>query len=775
DEELAWINSCLHIDVPSGITSIDAPGFFEASENTRNVATYFGVGSEGEKSRQMCTDSTTDPDAVPGLFSGYYQDYSSSSPYEEEIRGNDRVLSISLNTVKSLPDYCFDSCERLEQVTLGQDLAEMGTAPFRGCDSIDVVNGNGLFTEENKILYTTLPDGSYSVKECLPSRTGTIDSDIDSKIKDVSEIEDGAFQDCDNINWVDLSDASNLKVIPKDAFKGCDALQHVELPVSVNKINEGAFEKTPITVVIPGKEVEIATDAFEHDGKNTIYTTPDSAARRYAEYYGLSYKEIDETYTVYFVQYPFDIDSGDGVLKKFENVVANTNLSTEADQIAATVSGFERWSTNRYSNVDGNLIVQAILATDDLKVVFKDREDPNWEKVIYVSPGSSIYPPVPPTHSGKVFSEWLPNPIDFDFDNVTTDATIIAIYLPANATPAPDNGGGNGGGGGGGGTEPAATATPTPTPKGSGSSSSSSSDSGSNSGDNTKKYTVTVSGGSGTGTYAAGAIVPINAYDMGSGQTFDKWTTSTAGVGFANASSPSTYFVMPANNVAVTATYKAGGSGSAATSGSGGSGGSGSRSSTTANPSGQTTVDITKSGISNRNVAGATVTGSTDNFIVKITDDQHAADMALQALQNAFGDITRVKYLPMDISLYDSTGRTKITDTQGLAVGITMPLPDELAQYAGNNKIASVEGGTLDNLNSRFTTVDGVPCISFTATHFSPYVIYVDTANLTETTIDYTPKTGDPIHPKWFLSIGLAAVAVVLFFKRDKRIKPTTA
>lgn len=60
--------------------------------------------------------------------------------------------------------------------------------------------------------------------------------------------------------------------------------------------------------------------------------------------------------------------------------------------------------------------------------------------------------------------------------------------------------------------------------------------------------------------------------------------------------------------------------------------------------------------------------------------------------------------------------------------------------------------------------------MNFTATHFSPYVIYVDTANLTEATIDATPKTGDPIHPKWFLSLGMACVALILFFKRDRAV-----
>ena len=49
-------------------------------------------------------------------------------------------------------------------------------------------------------------------------------------------------------------------------------------------------------------------------------------------------------------------------------------------------------------------------------------------------------------------------------------------------------------------------------------------------------------------------------------------------------------------------------------------------------------------------------------------------------------------------------------------------------------------------------------------------MIYVDTNNLTAGTItDSTPKTGDAIHPKWFLSLGLACLSMVFFMKKDKK------
>ena len=36
-------------------------------------------------------------------------------------------------------------------------------------------------------------------------------------------------------------------------------------------------------------------------------------------------------------------------------------------------------------------------------------------------------------------------------------------------------------------------------------------------------------------------------------------------------------------------------------------------------------------------------------------------------------------------------------------------------------------------------------------------------------TIDATPVTGDPIHPKWFLSIGLALMSVIMFFAKGSK------
>ena len=158
--------------------------------------------------------------------------------------------------------------------------------------------------------------------------------------------------------------------------------------------------------------------------------------------------------------------------------------------------------------------------------------------------------------------------------------------------------------------------------------------------------------------------------------------------------------------------------------------------------------------------------------MIKISDSDEAKDAVEKALLASYGSLDDLKYFAMDISLYDSTGTTKIADTTGITVTVTMPIPDALAGYAGNNKAGAVNNGVFEKLGSRLLTIDNVPCISFNATHFSPYAIYVETNNLTQAQIsDATPKTGDPIHPKCFLAMGLALLSILLFFAKGSKNK----
>ena len=121
------------------------------------------------------------------------------------------------------------------------------------------------------------------------------------------------------------------------------------------------------------------------------------------------------------------------------------------------------------------------------------------------------------------------------------------------------------------------------------------------------------------------------------------------------------------------------------------------------------------------------------------------------------------------------SGGGQNTDTSGLSVSITLPLPTELIPYGGSNRVISATDGVYERLGARFSTIDGVPVVTFSPPHFSPYGIYADLNNLDGGTIDATPKTGDPIHTKWFLVVGLVSVSLILFLKKERKPQLNTA
>ena len=789
------INATKKITVPDTVTSIDVKGFL--TNNASNAAAYLTVGKLGTDVAAMYrnslgTGSDHDGDIIGGLFSGKYDD----DAEEELTKGNDRLEEINLNQVTYLPKYAFDSCENLKKVTIGASCTDIGTLPFRGCTSLtslEVAAENPSYLAANRILYSRNSSGGYTIEECLETRgmdndNSIIDSGYDTNLKLVNEIVPSAFEACNYVDTVNLTDAgadlatevSKLSVIPEKCFYTCEALDTVQLPASVNKIDKDAFSYANKlrTLRIPGREVFISTQAFADNNKDRtdVLTYEDSSARRYAdtyaETYNLKWSNIGDLWEVNFydmdgTQIGTTITVNDGEFLKKEQIPEDptregytftgwtgTGGVTIEDAITQPTNFIAMYDSNS-GMINGKYIVKFFDGVDG-KQLGKTQE---------VAPGDAAIEPNAPSHTGYKFLKFSQ-----DSSNVQSNMEIIALYSVDTSTTSGGSTNTSGGSTNNNSSRNSSNSSSNSSSQTSSSTSSSSTSSGSASTAGT--YTVTVENGSGSGTYAAGSTVIIAANTPADGMVFSKWTTESNGVTLASVSMTATTFIMPSNNVTVTANYVAGTSNTAAATNTNNISGGGSTATDTNN--GNTTVDITKPGISNKDLANANVNGSTDNFVVKIAETDAATQAVAAALGNKYGSLENILYYAMDITLWDSTGTYQITGDQlaGISVDITIPIPDALVAYGGNNMAgAVVNGDQLESLNENFTTINGVPCIRFTATHFSPYTIYVDTGNLTEGMLDVTPKTGDPIHPKWFLSIGLACLSIVLFMKKDKKVK----
>lgn len=405
-------------------------------------------------------------------------------------------------------------------------------------------------------------------------------------------------------------------------------------------------------------------------------------------------------------------------------------------------------------------------------VTFCDHEgNPIDSLTQHVPDGENAVAPAAPAREGYTFTGWQPAK---NLENVTKDVTVVATYSQNSSNSGDNNNNNNGNNGNNGNNNNNGNNGNNNNNNNNNNTTSGNTTSGNTtSGNSTRMYILTVQNGSGSGSYAVGSQPVIIANDPSSGYEFSHWTVSPTNTPIASTALSASIITMPASNVTVTANYKVK---------TGSSSGTGSSSvnninrpngSTGTVTNGGTTVVIDKNGLSNTGVVSAVVNGSSDNFTIKISESAAATEAVLRALVAEYGnDLSNIKYFPMDISLYDSTGTTKITDTTGLRISITLPLPDSLIPYAGNNKVAGVVNDRLDKLSPRFTTIDGVSCVTFTAEHFSPYVIYVDVSRLSDgLEADSTPKTGDGIHPKWFLSIGLACLSFVMFMQKDGKKK----
>ena len=740
---------------------------------------------------------------------------------DDLFTGNTAVQSVILETIESVPDNefagctsmdtfimnssgnaageslgerVFQDCTKLENVTLPSTLTEIVAMPFAGCEKLTNVgfSGSPYFTCEDAIIKGAGGDGNFTrIVECLETRGNLVGAAklSSSEFTGITSIDPCAFQYCTGIKEAYLDEAE-ASVIPDCCFDGATQLYYCSLSPATKKIGKYAFRNTALsTISIPDSVQDIDGEAFITEDATgnkdyiqglTVECAEDSTAYWYCQDKdGITAQTYVQTFTVTF------LDWDDYVLK---TETVKKGASATAPRTYREGYALTGW-TEDFDNVKEDIVTKAIYEESNAatiegfySVVFQDFDGLYTWDTQYLKEGATpTKPNVTPTRKGYIFSYWAPS--NFNTIQVTGNLIVKAYYTEDPNYVEGDTSGGSGG------------AT-----------------------DNVTRYKVDF-------VDHDGSILDTQMVPAGSCPTETTVVPTRKGYTFTTWS-PSNYATVPVTaDMQVKALYSKASSGSddgvdeegqtssdaskepnsgGSTGGSdGATGGNNSQTQTqtgngttagngggTANrPSGtisgnssttvvhkvptgdSTKVVVTKTGISNKDLVSAKISGSNDNFVVKISDSAEARSEVEAALLKEYGSLDNLKYFAMDISLYDSTGTSKIENTSGITVTVTLPLPDALAGYAGNNKAGAVKNGVFEKLNSRLTSIDNVACISFDATHFSPYAIYVETDNLTSGVVDVTPTTGDPIHPKWFLSIGLALLSVLMFFGKGSKNK----
>ncbi len=822
----AIVDGVKNLVVPKGVKSVDAELFYNTKpvggkNNDANILMYLSP----QRSLYMNPGAAGELDTtVPGLFSGYILEDIDSTTAIKAKHGNDYVETITLNSVEYLPDYCFASCENLYKVDLGV-VEDVGTLPFKDCPKMTTVladaDGPYKYSSESGILYEENDKGYLTIIECLQNvQNPTINTDLDSNLSRVSDIEPFAFEDCNKITTVDFTGVDQLSVIPISCFKNCKKLSNVSLPSNVRQILSKAFDgcetlSTLGSAYIRGVEMDIADDGFmfqaDAEGRSypIIYSYEDSGAIKYAQRLGFYWDLLgDKTYLVKFIGQDGNIIDPPGIV---EVDAGHTALEEAAKITIPLVDGmeFKHWNPEVADTViEEDTTFYAVYEPtgetpeeEKLTVLFLDWDGSTLAAPQTVSMGGSATPPADPTRSGYTFTGWNP-----DYRNVLQTTACIAQYKSNSGSDSDSTDGKytvtfvnyNGDIISRQQVSKGSDAEKPKDPKRSGYTfkgwepsyknitkdtvcvaqfeSDDDDDDDDDDDSNSTGHLVTVIDGLGSGRYVSGQVVTVSANPAPEGMTFYLWKPQTFNINVANVSNNVTTFTMPNNDVVIQATYR---SKDGSTNPDDDNNrkknsqdGDGDEEGVNGTEKSNCRVEITKGGIPAIHKATARVIGSGDEFVLKISDTSDSETLVRAALAGKYGqealDTERILYTAFDMTLYDSTGETPVSDYTGISVEVTLPIPSKTAQYGGNNRPASAQDAILEDLSATYRDLDGTPAVTFTANHFSPYTIYVDLQNLNGE-LDYSPKTGDPIHPKWFLSIGLACLSAVLFLKKDKK------
>lgn len=162
-------------------------------------------------------------------------------------------------------------------------------------------------------------------------------------------------------------------------------------------------------------------------------------------------------------------------------------------------------------------------------------------------------------------------------------------------------------------------------------------------------------------------------------------------------------------------------------------------------------------------------------------------EQSKSTVEDAFKRIYGSVLPPMkvfDMTLTEKTGKVKLSQFGTKPLYLTVPLPIEIK---GNtiHVVTLDEDGQLEKLACELKTVEGKDYVCFSTNHLSTFAMFalgengtvqIENGKASLTTVssrkDYSPNTGDnSIHPKWFIAIGMSALAIALMAYKPKKYK----
>lgn len=336
-------NSLSQVVVPDTVCKV-GNGSFYGCLNMSTVALPSLVSELGD----LCFAYCTELESIGDAFSSVTK--IGSAAFTE----CNALVDVAFPAAIYLGERVFDTCEELVSVSLGAEVASIGTGAFANCEKlvrVDIAEGCEAYTSEGGALVDVknktvllLPPSSEVTSYTFPSY--------------VERVEDYAFRNCLNLTEVILSEG--LKTIGDYGFYFCDNLARIALPSSAEEVKMAfpatlshvgglAFERCRFFVTL--------TDEFNIVGDGILikYVTPKDSTNNYAETANTSIvvREVEESGMKVERIMGVSVNVPAGV-KKIASAFANNNSVVEVILPADTVylSAYAFYHTTYAERID---------------------------------------------------------------------------------------------------------------------------------------------------------------------------------------------------------------------------------------------------------------------------------------------------------------------------------------------------------------------------------------------------------------------------------------
>lgn len=163
--------------------------------------------------------------------------------------------------------------------------------------------------------------------------------------------------------------------------------------------------------------------------------------------------------------------------------------------------------------------------------------------------------------------------------------------------------------------------------------------------------------------------------------------------------------------------------------------------------------------------------GITDDYLLTIDELQADKTDIEEAYKRIYAVEPPKNTTYYDINLYEPTKNIALTKFGKQALKITLSLPDKVSSR-NLHVICTDNNGQLEDLSYEVKAIEDELYVVFDISHTGYYAIYSlpDNSVITAAGLDISPDTGDYLNPKWFLSIGLLALSLILFLIKPRKL-----